>query len=95
MFRTPAIHWQVILIRAGEMGYTRLKRQPPGYPPYDGRGAQCAQDKFIKELNSPEVTPGQRAAMEWGSMFGWETGGADSDHYNADGTFKKKYPQPA
>lgn len=52
---------QVIGIKRGEMGF---------HPIY----VRATAD----ELNAGEgVTPEQREAMLWGSMFGWETPGAD------------------
>lgn len=79
---------EVIVIKAGETGYYPLKKQPPGYPntgAYDPK-----QDSFVNGLNAEDgVSAGQRAAMEHGSLFGWECKGADPDHWNPDGTFRR------
>lgn len=52
---------QVIAIKRGETGF---------YPIYTGATADS--------LNEDEgITPEMREAMLWGSMFGWDTPGAD------------------
>lgn len=79
---------EVIVLKAGETGYTTLKRPPPGY---ENCLTPSMQDKFVNALNADDgVTPAERAAMEHGTMFGWETAGARVDNYRKDGTFRKR-----
>lgn len=56
-----------ILIKRGAMGYW------PCPPSFDVDAFNVRHD----------VTPAQREAMECGSMFGWDTPGADPDTWGA------------
>ena len=72
----------IIIIFAGDMGYTTIKQQPE----LNGQDV----DEFINERNAREnVTIAQRMAMEHGSMFGWGTGGANITMYNEDGSLNR------
>jgi len=62
-----------VVIKAGESGYYELD--------YD------VDVERFNELRA--VTKAQQEAMFSGSMFGWNTRGADPDSYNDDGTFKR------
>ena len=66
-----------------------IKRGVRGYYPYlepDPRNATtCAT---LNERMG--VTPAQAAAMEWGSLFGWHTPGAEPANYNDDGTLRRR-----
>ena len=45
---------------------------------------------FVDELNAKlRVSKGEAMAMVWGSMYGWDTPGADTENWNDDGTPKK------
>lgn len=58
-----------------------IKRGESGYYPIQSR-------RTADELNAMEgVTPVQRAAMETGSMFGWDVPGADPDYLIRKGFF--------
>lgn len=63
----------IIAIKRGVMGY---------YPILLGPG--CKADT----LNEGFASKAQVAAMEAGSLWGWETPAADPDRYDADGKFK-------
>ncbi|PER55641.1 hypothetical protein CN495_07765 [Bacillus thuringiensis] len=65
---------ETIIIKAGETGYVKSEDQRP------------ADD--LNEIL--EVTKAEKKAMEWGSMYGWDTPGANPDRYNEDGIPKKK-----
>ena len=61
----------LIVIRRGSMGY---------WPYHD------AQGRSKDELNKIEgVNKSQEAAMKAGSMFGWNTKGADPAYYDQNG----------
>lgn len=65
---------ETIIIKLGEKGYFKSEDQRPA-----------------DELNEIlEVTKAEKRAMEWGSMYGWDTPGANPNRYNEDGTPKKK-----
>jgi len=65
---------EIILLKRGEMGFWKSKDQRPA-----------------DELNATlGVTKAQRAAMEMGSMFGWNCTGADPDTYDEEGKPKRK-----
>jgi hypothetical protein len=62
---------QVVLIKRGVIGYW----------PCDGMTGEQADHR-----NSIlGVTPAQKAAMEAGSIFGWDTPAADPANYDSDG----------
>lgn len=67
-----------------------LKFGDLGYRPVDADKYPMSVSNprlFVKKMNAEMgVTPAQRSAMEFGSMFGWDTPGADPDavlHKNA------------
>jgi hypothetical protein len=63
---------KAIKIRVGEGGYYPTLMQPPN----------CNVEVFVNEVNKGMgVTVEQRMAMEHGSMWGWETPGADPDYW--------------
>lgn len=71
-----------------------IKEGESGYYPTDI--AECNRlkpseiDAFVDELNAKiDITKGERQRMEIGSMFGWETPGAQPDAWNDDGTPNK------
>ena len=72
---------KLIRINAGEMGYYAINPSSK----HIVRVEELA-DKMNEKMG---VTRAQRAAMETGSMFGWEVPGADPDFYNEDGSIKK------
>lgn len=70
----------LIIIKAGESGYWPANHHIP--QPAKIKTA----DQIADELNAQrKITKAQRKAMEYGSMFGWGTGGADPDNYNENG----------
>lgn len=73
---------ELIKIKAGEMGYYKIGQWYPKREVESGKTI----DQVCYELNNDEgVTPAQRAAMEWGSQFGWETPLANPDNFNEAG----------
>lgn len=70
----------VIIIRRGEMGYYPA----PALLQYGSSGLPTAER--IAAFNEAHgATPRHVAAMEAGSMFGWEIPAADVDAYTDDG----------
>jgi hypothetical protein len=62
--------------KAGETGYYLLSE-----PAVLLTASIAEVDQFVNSLNEEDgVTLEQRLAMEHGSMFGWETAGADPEH---------------
>lgn len=70
----------VIGIRRGERGYTELRRKPN----------EDEARAFADHINRNIASKAQVAAMEAGSIFGWEVPGADPDMYEADGAPKRR-----
>jgi hypothetical protein len=71
---------ELIIIRRGEDGY---------YPMKDG--PYYTDKETVSEMNAKiGVTPAQAEAMSMGSMFGWNTPGADPDNYDEDGKWKNR-----
>jgi hypothetical protein len=58
-----------------------LKRGVIGYWPCEGMTREQADERN----RILEVTPAQKAAMEAGSMFGWDVPAADPANYDEDG----------
>ncbi|PGR83667.1 hypothetical protein [Bacillus cereus] len=76
-YGTLKVTGETIIIKNGETGYFESEDQRPA-----------------EELNEIlEVTKAEQKAMEWGSLYGWDTPGANPDRYNEDGTPKKKEEQ--
>jgi hypothetical protein len=70
---------RVGVIKRGERGYHRTDFETPKWSEQDA-------EIFAAERNAKmEITPAQRAAMEIGSMFGWNSPGADPRRYDANG----------
>lgn len=68
---------ELILITAGESGYRAVSNYQRLLAPGQ------TVDQLADELNAKDgVTKAHREAMEAGSMFGWEVGGADPDRYD-------------
>lgn len=68
-----------IRIRFGAVGYE-------SFPQYGGDAA--ANNAFAEEANKPQkVTKAQRAAMENGVIYGWDTPAADPHNYDKDGYY--------
>lgn len=67
------------IIKRGERGYYRTD--------IDNAKATLDEIKTIVPYFNGKlgVTPAQAMAMEMGSMFGWDTPGADPRHYNEAG----------
>ncbi|MGH7260155.1 MAG: hypothetical protein ACREI9_05670 [Nitrospiraceae bacterium] len=78
VYTTNRVTGKLIAIRRGVVGYypVELSREVGG-----GLRVSATPD----ELNLPWVTKAQIAAMESGSIFGWEIPAADPDNYDADG----------
>ena len=65
----------IIEIRAGEHGYYCI--DTPLQHPHG-----LTTDQWVDELNAVNgITKAQRMAMEHGSMWGWETPGADPERW--------------
>ena len=74
--------YSLIKIKAGEMGYYAIGQW------YAQRELQAGKkiDDICDELNAElGVTRAQRAAMEWGSQFGWETPLSNPENYDEEG----------
>ncbi|AFU86696.1 hypothetical protein D869_gp218 [Caulobacter phage CcrRogue] len=68
---------ETVIVKRGETGYYN--------PNYGPQGAE-----IVASLNKRMgVTPAQASAMEFGSMFGWDTPGASVDSYDENGRFKR------
>lgn len=68
---------ETVLIKRGENGYFET-----------GYGAQG--EEVVAKLNERMgVTPAQAAAMELGSLVGWDVPGANPEAYDAQGKFKR------
>lgn len=63
-----------------------IKRGVAGYWPLRRKETEAEARAFAETLNSGEhTTKAQVAAMEAGSMFGWEIPAADPDRYSENG----------
>jgi len=74
----------IIRIDKGEMGYSPVANQdwPKGMAKEQG----ISLDAFIDKINhNIGVTPAQRQAMQFGSMWGWHIRLADPDMYDEKG----------
>ena len=75
-FSTLAMTGQLICIKRGESGY---------FPSEWDTGDKERNVELVDELNEKlGVTPGQRQAMEIGSLVGWDAPGADPKAYEQD-----------
>jgi len=99
----PAECWHVnnidgtlIKIVCGERGYRTLTTMSPSPEEMMAREGFKTMTEFADHLNETDgVSKAQRAAMAWGSMFGWSHGLADVDRYEEDGTPKLTEEQKA
>jgi len=74
----------IIRINKGEMGFRPITNQE--WPKNVARDKDMPFDQFIDVLNGYEnVTPAQRQAMQFGSMWGWGLKLADPDVYDEKG----------
>lgn len=72
---------EIGIVTRGEMGYTPTKMKPEG----------VSKRKGVEYLNDAQgTTPAQAAAMNAGSLFGWDTKAADPANYNEAGELQKK-----
>lgn len=78
-YNTDNITGELIKLKAGESGYYRVTNLPSSMK---AKSPEELADELNTELG---VTKPQREAMEWGSMFGWETAMANPDNYDAEG----------
>ena len=71
---------EIGIITRGEMGYTPTQMKPEG----------VSKRKGVEYLNDAQgTTPAQAAAMNAGSLFGWDTKAADPANYNEAGELQK------
>ena len=88
-YSTLLTHPELIVIRAGEKGYHKLKDQ--NYPKRECKEQHMTMSEFADLMNAMDnVTKAQRAAMDHGSMWGWEIPAADPDMYDKDGKIIKE-----
>ena len=72
----------LIIIKKGESGYYRTD--------YPNAASPEAAKEWRDEVNARlGVTKAQRAAMEVGSMFGWDVPGANPDCYDENGNIRR------
>lgn len=72
---------EVIIIARGEPGY---------YPTDFSSDDKEFNKQLVEEYNAKcGITKAQVAAMEAGSMFGWDVPGADPNNYDENGLYKK------
>lgn len=84
LVRGNAIGQRIGLVKAGESGYYQMSE------PYSFRENSLEKveqlslekvEQFVDAFNRFDgVTRAQRLAMEWGSMFGWDTALANPEH---------------
>ncbi|MBR3381010.1 MAG: hypothetical protein IKG72_13050 [Bacillus sp. (in: Bacteria)] len=72
----------LIVIKKGESGYYRTDYPNAANP----EAAKEWRDEMNDRLG---VTKAQRAAMEVGSMLGWDVPGANPDNYDSEGRLLK------
>ena len=74
---------EIGIVHRGEEGYS-----PAGVKPEKG----VSKRKGVEYLNNAMgVTKAQEAAMNAGSLFGWETKAADPANYDSEGILQKKF----
>jgi len=85
----------LVRVKAGESGYYPLnvaltEDKKRVFDP------DLTNDQIADKLNAERgISKAQRKAMEWGSMFGWETPLANPDNYNKEGIpYSEKNPRP-
>jgi len=72
---------EIGLVERGEMGYTPVGVKPEG---------NVSKKRGVEYLNDAMgVSKAQAAAMDAGSLFGWETKAADPASYNEQGELQK------
>ena len=72
---------EIGIVTRGEMGYTPTQMKPEGVSKRQG----------VAYLNEAQgITPAQVAAMNAGSLFGWDTKAADPANYNEAGVLQKQ-----
>jgi hypothetical protein len=101
-FSVDNVNGDIIVIKPGSMGYFKYDQQyalgiaaRDGIEENDDIGSSYRRDLDFKirladhmNQNILEVTKAQSEAMSVGSMFGWDSRGADPDFYNEDGSRK-------
>jgi hypothetical protein len=90
-FGVLMIDESLIVIKAGESGYWPAHHGSDNLKNYKDAAATVREttEELCDRLNAEEgVTRGQRKAMEYGSMWGWEIPLADPDNYFPDGEFR-------
>lgn len=78
-FAVDNVDEQLIVIYRGQEGYYEAGDKGSDLYLF-GEDAKKACDQMNAALN---VTPAQREAMVWGSMFGWDIPAADPKHQMA------------
>ena len=72
---------EIGIVTRGEMGYSPTQMNPEGVSKRQG----------VEYLNEAQgITPAQAAAMNAGSLFGWDTKAADPANYNEAGMLQKQ-----
>jgi hypothetical protein len=66
-----------------------LRRGMSGYVPLCREATEAEARSLADKLNEGAASTAQIAAMEAGSLFGWEVPAADPDRYGADGKLKR------
>jgi|TARA_Y100000034_G_scaffold121183_1_gene165088 hypothetical protein len=78
---------ELIRIKANESGYYRTD-QEPAQSLCESKGV--TMDELADELNKArDITKGQREAMSWGSVMGWDGKLADPKSYDEKGKIIK------
>lgn len=66
---------RIVLIRRGQQGYIRTRYDHPGLSP-------ITVQAIVREVNTKlGVSPSQTKAMLTGSMFGWDSPGANAEQH--------------
>jgi hypothetical protein len=77
---------ELMKLTAGESGFIRTGQSfPRRVAEFKGITLDQLADEWNADLG---VTKGQRQAMNWGTMFGWEVELANPSLYDDEGNFK-------
>lgn len=79
---------ELIRIKANESGYFRIDQEPAKSL---CESKDMTMDELADEINKAmDITKGQREAMSWGSLMGWDGKLADPMSYDEKGNIIKE-----